>query len=121
MKFSQVNINDYEAVIFVGGQGSKEYWENKTALNLAREANLKGKIIGAICSATGTIANAGLLKGKKATGWEDTKELVEKNNGVYTGNDIEISGRIVTAKGPKQALKFGEEIFKILKSMNHEE
>lgn len=110
----KVDVNSFDAIVFVGGSGSNVYWDNKTALNIAKEAFLKGKIICSICLASGTLANAGIFRGRNATGWPDTKELVEKNGGTYTGNDVEISGRIISALGPKTASKFGEEIAKAL-------
>ncbi len=117
---NKVDINDYDAVIFIGGSGSTMYWNEKTALNIAKEAYLKGKLVCSICLASGTLANAGILRGKKATGWPDTKELIMKNGGEYTGKDIEISGRIITASGPKAAVRFGEEIVKALSKNNEE-
>jgi protease I len=115
LNFSKIVVNDYEAIIFVGGQGAMDYWNNTFAQKMAKEAYLKGKILGAICMAVGTLANAKLIKGKKVTGWPDVKDLVIKAGGIYTEADIEIAGRIITAKGPKQAQKFGEEILKLLK------
>ena len=110
LDLENVKVSEYDAIVFVGGSGSNVYWNDKTALNIAKEAYLKGKIVASICMATGILANAFLLRGIKSTGWEDTKELVEKNGGIYTGNDVEISGRIVTALGPKFAKDFGEAI-----------
>ena len=115
LTLDKIIINDYDAIIFVGGSGSNIYWNDKLALSIAKESYLKGKIVGSICLASGTLANAGLFKGKKATGWEDTKELIEKNGGLYTGKDIEVDGRLISAVGPKAARIFGEEIVKALK------
>ena len=63
----EVNIDDYDAVIFVGGSGANEYWENEKAHEIAKKAYEKSKVIGAICIAPVTLARAGLLKGKKGT------------------------------------------------------
>lgn len=111
---NKVDVNDYDAVVFVGGSGSTVYWNDKTALNIAKEAFLKGKVIASICLASGTLANAGIFNGRNATGWADTKILIEKNGGTYTGKDLEINGRLISAKGPSAAIKFGEAIAKAL-------
>ena len=116
LTLDKVIINEYEAIIFIGGSGSTIYWNDKTALNLAKEAYLKGKLLCSICLASGTIANTGLLKGKNATGWIDTKELIEKTGGKYTGKDLEISGRIITAIGHQVSKQFGEAILKFLEN-----
>ena len=116
LTLDKIEVNNYDAIIFVGGQGSTIYWNNKTAHSIAKEAYLKGKIIASICLGSGTLANAGIFKGKNATGWQDTEELVEKNSGVYTGSDVEVSGRVISAKGPSAAKKFGEAIAKALEN-----
>ena len=114
----KINVNEYDAVIFIGGSGSVVYWEDKHAIHIAKEAYLKGKIVCSICLASGILANSGILSGQNATGWPETKTLVEKNGGTYTGKDLEISGRLITALGPKAATKFGEAIVKALSRTN---
>ena len=118
VNITNVKVNDYDAIIFVGGSGSSVYFNDKVVLNIAKEANLKGKILASICLASGILANAGIFKGKDATGWPDTKEMIEKNGGIYTNSDLEVSGRIISAKGPNVAKKFGEAIAKALESSN---
>ena len=112
--FNQVNISDYDAIIFVGGPGSIIYWNDKNVLDIAKESYLKGKLTCSICLATGTLANSSIVKNHKVTGWLDTKDLVIKNSGIYTGNNIEVDGRIITALGPQYAKDFGEAIVKAL-------
>ncbi|MEW6619148.1 MAG: DJ-1/PfpI family protein [bacterium] len=114
MLISEINVGDYEAIIFVGGGGSSEYWNNETALSIARECIKLDKLLCAICIAPVTLANAGVLNGKKATVF--SSEIARlKNKGVnYTGRDVEIDGKIITANGPAAAGKFGEAIAKAL-------
>lgn len=113
----EVNVEKFDAIIFVGGSGAKEYFENKIAHEIARKANEKNKILGAICIAPVILARAGVLNGKKATVWngEFVNEL-ENNGAIYTGKEIEIDGNIITANGPNVAEKFGKEIERMLKS-----
>ncbi len=115
-----ITINEYDAFIFVGGSGSTAYWTDKIALNIVKEAYLKGKIIAGICLGVGTLAHAGIIKGKNMTGWKDTKEIIEKNGGIYTGKPLEVSGRIITALGPKESKQFGEAIAKALETKTYE-
>ena len=66
---SELNVDDYDGVIFVGGIGAKEYFNNRMALSIARQAKEKGKVLGAICIAPTILANAGVLKGLRATSY----------------------------------------------------
>ena len=63
---SDVKEEDYFAIIFIGGQGSSQYFNDTSAHSLAKKFFNNNKIVGAICIAPSTLANAGLLKGKKA-------------------------------------------------------
>jgi protease I len=105
-----VNVDDYDAVVFVGGSGSSIYFNNQKAHEIARDASDKGKVIGAICIAPSTIANAGLLKGKKATSFPSEERNLRSKGANYTGKPVEKDGNIITADGPRSARNFGRMI-----------
>jgi protease I len=107
---SGVKASDYDAVIFVGGGGSSEYFNLPAAHRLARDAVSQGKILGAICIAPSTLANAGVLNGKKATCFGSESGNLKSKGANYTGNPVEQDGKIITAIGPEAASKFGEAI-----------
>ncbi len=101
---------DYNAIVFVGGGGSSEYWNSSVAHQLTKEFVISGKVVGAICIAPITLANAELLNGKKATVFPSEIERLKAKGAIYTGAGIEIDGKIITANGPESAAKFGEAI-----------
>ncbi len=109
-----VRVADYDAVVFVGGMGASQYWESTKAHSIAQEASQTGKVLGAICIAPVTLANAGLLREKKATVWASEKERIEAKGAKYTGSSVQVDGRIITADGPKAAREFGQTILKAL-------
>ena len=105
-----VAVDDYDAIIFIGGSGAKEYFNNQTAWSIAREAKDKEKILAAICIAPAILANAGLLEGTKATCFPSEQATLKKAGAIYTGADVEKDGLIITGSGPKAAEKFGKTI-----------
>lgn len=110
----EAKMSRYDAVVFVGGMGATEYWENPTAHALAKEAYQSGKLASAICLAPMTLANAGLLKGKKATIWPDAAKDFKTKGVLYTGSKVEQDGRIITGSGPDAAEAFGKALAKAL-------
>ncbi|MCL5407338.1 MAG: DJ-1/PfpI family protein [Patescibacteria group bacterium] len=112
--FSEIHLNDYVAVVFVGGSGTVQFLNNPEALNLARDFSSAGKLVAAICWAPQILANAGLLQGKKATVTPEEEEALKAKGAIYTGNPVEIDDSIITANGPKAALEFAEKIVKFL-------
>jgi protease I len=111
---SEVKIDDYAAVVFVGGPGSADYFTDKTALKLATDAYQKGKVVGAICIAPGILARAGILKGKKATVFPSEAETLRRESADYSALPVVVDGKIVTANGPEAAEEFGKALVKIL-------
>lgn len=107
-------VEEYDGVVFVGGMGATEYWDNPTAHALARLAHQSGKLTSAICLGPMTLANAGLLKGKKATIWKDAVTDFKTKGVVYTGRPVERDGKIVTGSGPEAAEEFGKALLEVL-------
>lgn len=111
---NDIDMADFDALIFIGGPGSVGYWDDPIAHKLLKDAVSSNKIIGGICSAVVTLAKSGILKGKRATVFAgDARELTD--NGVnYTAAPLEKDGNIITAAGPQSARIFGEEIVRAL-------
>jgi protease I len=116
MLFIDVKPRDYDAVVFVGGSGANEYWDNPMAHEIARETAGSGdKVLGAICIAPVTLARAGLLSGKKATVWPSEEKELRIAGAIYEGKAVVTDGNIVTANGPKSAKAFAMAIVDLLK------
>lgn len=111
---SQIKVKGHDAIIFVGGTGAEEYWNNLQAHKIAQEAVKEGKVLGAICIAPVILANAEVLKDKKATVFPTAKGELKAKGVKYTGKPLERTDKIITAQSPKEAKIFAEEIRKAL-------
>lgn len=106
MLLKDVNVDDFQAVVFVGGTGSDVFFNDENALKIAREADKKGKVLSAICIAPMVLANAGVLTGKKATVWSGESENLKSKSVIYTGESVTVDGKIITGNGPASAELF---------------
>ena len=111
---TEIDPAQFDAVIFVGGGGSEQYFSDPTAHELANTAYEQGKIVGAICIAPVILANAGLLKGRTATVYPDGASVLTAQGANYTGNTVEVDGRIITGNGPDAAKEFGRRLAELL-------
>jgi protease I len=112
----EVEVENWDAIVFVGGTGCQVYFDNEQALSLARAAAEKGKKVCAICIAPVILANAGLLENRKATVWDDVfKEMLENKGAKYVNKSVVVDGNFITANGPEAAKEFGRTIAKQLK------
>ena len=109
-----VKESDYDGVVFVGGGGSKEYFDSPVAHKLAQNFYSHNKLTSAICIAPAVLANAGLLKQKRATSFPSSAETLKAKGAVFTGGDVESDGKLVTGSGPEAAKKFGEKLVEVL-------
>ncbi|MCD6085683.1 DJ-1/PfpI family protein [bacterium] len=111
----ELNIDDYDGVVFIGGSGALENLDNSDSYRIAKETISKNKILAAICISPVILAKSGVLNGKKATVWSSIldkspiKEL-EKNGAIYLDQPVVVDGKIITGNGPKAAHQFGETI-----------
>ncbi|MFC1703869.1 DJ-1/PfpI family protein [Candidatus Omnitrophota bacterium] len=115
MLISDIIVNDFDTIVFIGGGGSKEYWDNATAHKIITTAHSVNKIIGAICIAPVTLANAGVLSGRKATVFNAEIQRMKSKGVNCTSNPVERDGNIITANGPNAASKFAASIVEAMK------
>lgn len=111
---NDLDAKQFDAVIFVGGQGVESLLNNDVALRAARAAMKEKKIVAAICWAPIILANAGVLQGKDAIASTQFKKITDQG-GKLVFKDVVMDGNIVTANGPSAAKKFGETVLALLK------
>jgi protease I len=78
------------------------------AVVLIKSFQVAGKIVSAICWAPAILANAGVLKGKRATVWDGAKDDLTENGAEYVPEHVVQDGKILTGDGPDVSMKFGE-------------
>ena len=114
MLVSEIKPEDWDAIILVGGTGATHYFEDSSVHSMLNEAIKQDKIVGAICIAPVTLANAGILSGKKATVYSSEVQTLKDKGAECTGKDVERDGKIITASGPQAAEEFGNAIAQAL-------
>ena len=115
MLLGEIIVDDYDAVIFVGGVGAKEYFGDKTAWKIAKEAVEKDKVLAAICIAPAILANAGVLDGITVTSFKSERARLKEAGARYTSGSVERDGLIITANGTEASARFGKVIAEAIK------
>ena len=122
IKLSDLNVSDFDAVVFVGGPGALEHLDNEDSYRVAKDVVAQDKILAAICISPTILAKANVLQDKKATVWtspldKNPKKVLEESEAEYQDKDVVIDNRIITANGPRAAKEFGEAIVKVLSTI----
>ncbi|MGM5483624.1 MAG: DJ-1/PfpI family protein [Nanobdellota archaeon] len=114
----QLDVDDYNAIVLVGGPGALEMGEDTRIQMAIKEAYDKKKIVNAICIAPLILAKLGFLKGRKATIFSGGVDKLKKFDLLYTDEDVVVDKSeepvIITANGPGAAQSFGEKIKQLL-------
>jgi SagB-type dehydrogenase family enzyme len=111
----KVRVEDYDAVVFIGGPGAADYFNNPAVLGIVREVSARNKVIAAISAAPMILSNAGVLRGMRATGLPQQREQMKKAGAQYTGSAVERDGLIITANDSSVAVQFARAIVAALK------
>lgn len=119
MKLEDVNVVDFDAIIFIGGPGALKHLDNENSYEIARTVVAHDKFLAAICVAPIILAKAGVLAGKKATVWTSAldksgRETLKEHGALYSEDAVARDGKIITANGPAAAKEFGEKLIEVL-------
>jgi len=109
--FSDVKVDDYAAVLVLGGWATEYLRNNAAVLELMREFDRKGKWIFAICHGVQILAAAGLTRGKRVTCYEHVRLEAEQAGATFVGEQAVRDGRIITAQTWQSHPAFYREIF----------
>jgi protease I len=124
----QVKIENYDALIFIGGQGAVDYIDDHICHQIIQTAFNRKKVIAAICIAPAILAQAGILQNKKATVWASELnrkmlKIFKKQKVDYQEQDVVVDkeNRIVTANGPAAVEQFTQAILELLQQVVEDE
>lgn len=114
-----LRVSDFDAIVFIGGEGALKELDNEKNYEIARKAVEDGKVLAAICISPIILAKAGILKNKKATVWSNPLnragiKILKEKSAVYQDEPVVVDGNIITGNGPFAAKKFAEKIIEAL-------
>lgn len=118
LTIKDIDPKKIDGLFLIGGPSALEHLDTPLVHSLLQEMMSLGKPYGSICISSRILAKAGVLGGKKATGWDgDNKlnDIFQEHAVSYTKEPVTIDGNIVTATDPKAAKQFGKEIVRVMK------
>jgi protease I len=97
----EVSSSDYTALYIPGGRAPERLREQEAMVDFVRTVYEAGKPVCAVCHGPLLLAAAGVIGGKRITGYPSTKEELKSAGAVYTGKDVEMEGSLITAQDPR--------------------
>jgi protease I len=115
LALSEVNAEDYEAVLIIGGRAPEYLRNDEATRSLVRAFDERGKWLFAICHGIQVLASAGLVGGRRVTAYEHVRYEVELGGGTYVREQQAVrDGRIVTGQTWQSHPEFYREVFECL-------
>ena len=112
---NNISPNDFDVLMLPGGlPGTTNLRDSAEVISLVQQAHKKNKIISAICAAPIVLKDAGVANDKRITGYPACEQFSLKHKFSFTGNDVEIDDKIITAKAMGKAHLFAFAIAKAL-------
>jgi protease I len=109
--FDQVRVEDYDAVLILGGRAPEYLRNDRKLLDIIRAFDHTGKWIFAICHGIQVLAAAGLAAGKRVTCYEHVRLEAEQAGATFVSEQAVCDGRMVTAQTWQSHPEFYREIF----------
>jgi len=110
-KLADVGMDDFDAIQIPGAMCPYNIVEAGTPLEFLKQADAAGKIITYICHGAIPVAAADLIKGKKAAGWQASKDSIEIMGGEYNENwAAVVDGTHVSGRTPPEIPEYVDAI-----------
>lgn len=98
---------DYDMVVLPGGLPGADHLDRDPRIGaLLQRMSGQGRFVAAICAAPKVLANAGLLRGRRATAFPGALDGPALDGVRLSEEDVVADGKIITSRGPGTAMDF---------------
>jgi len=108
---------DYDMVVLPGGAGGSDHLDRDPRIQeLIIKMVDRGRYVAAICAAPKVLANAGLLRGKRATSYPGILDKMGLQDVDLSQDAVVKDGNVITSRGPGTAIDFALSLIEVLAS-----
>jgi len=111
----EVLEQSFDVIVLPGGlPGADHLQQDPRIRQLLLQQAQAGRYTAAICAAPKVLASAGLLAGRRATGYPGVLEKLAPAEVEISAEPVVRDGRVVTSRGPGTAMDFALELIELL-------
>lgn len=114
LSIKEAKADDFDAVVIPGGYAPDILRRYPEINNFVKDMHDKGKVVAAICHAGWVLVSAGILKGKKATGFYAIKDDLVNAGAQFLDKEVVVDENLVTSRNPYDLPAFCSQIIKKL-------
>ncbi|HTL69965.1 MAG TPA: type 1 glutamine amidotransferase domain-containing protein [Candidatus Eisenbacteria bacterium] len=110
----QATAASFDAVIIPGGYAPDVMRRSKPLVDFVRQAVTTDRVVAAICHAGWMLASAGVIKGRRVTGYYSIKDDLVNAGALYEDCKVVRDGNLITSRMPADLPDFCREIVRAL-------
>lgn len=111
----EVLEREFDMIALPGGMPGSEHLKNDARIQaLLKRLSAAGGYTAAICAAPMALAAAGLLDGRRLTGYPGLVDKLEPPGATYLADPVVVDGKLVTSRGPGTAMDFALSLVELL-------
>lgn len=115
LSIKKAKADDFNGVIIPGGYAPDILRRYEEVNNFVRDIFNQGKLVAAICHAGWVLISAGILKGRKVTGFSAIKDDLINAGAEFIDKEVVVDDNLVTSRNPYDLPAFCRGILKKLK------
>ncbi|WP_372526307.1 type 1 glutamine amidotransferase domain-containing protein [Piscinibacter sp.] len=105
----------YDLLLLPGGEAPTGLRQDPRVLQLVRHFVTEGKPVAAICHGPQILAAAGVLNGRRVTGYRSVAGELRAAGAEYEDRDVVVDGTLITSRQPSDLPAFMRELIRVLK------
>jgi protease I len=113
-KIEELSVEDVDCLLFPGGYSPDALRLHEGTLALVRAFHERGKLLAAICHGPWVLISAGVIRGKRATGYAAVRDDLVNAGAEFVDVPAIRDGNIITGRVPDDLPEFCQEIIQAL-------
>jgi protease I len=111
----EAKITDYDMLVMPGGVQNPDHLRlDPQAVAFAKDFMESGKPVGAICHASWTLIEAGVVRGKTMTSWPSLKTDLKNAGANWVDQELVVDGNLITSRKPDDLPAFNQKLIETL-------
>ena len=115
----KIGADDFDVLIIPGGWAPDFLRRFPKAIQLVKDADRAGKVIGSICHGGWLLASAEIVKGRKVTSFSAIKDDLIHAGANYVDAEVVVDGNLVTSRKPDDLPAFCRAILQLTQHEVH--
>ena len=112
---SEVDVHSFDALLLPGGADNPAALRGSSeALDIVRRFAAERKLIASICHASSLLAEAGVIEGRRVTGWSSIRPRLETAGAFVVDEPVVVDGNLISSRMPSDIPAFTAAILSAL-------